>query len=208
MVQGTGYDSNCYLVSGERPVLVDTGTGIYHDRLLKSVREIIGTRRADIILTHRHFDHIGGASRMSSDLESEVMMHHLDAPPVREGSASGTSADMFSQTIEPIDVIDIDDGHIIDTGDHNLTVIHTPGHSAGGICLYEETTGILISGDTVFASGVGRWDLPTGNMSMLIDSVRKLSELHIIDLYPGHGPCIRGDARRCIENALNYLGDY
>lgn len=205
--QGTGYDSNCYLVSGEWPVLVDAGTGINHDRLLRSVRNIVSDRSADIILTHRHFDHTGGARRMASALSAKVMMHALDAVPVREGSAAATSADMFGRTMEAVDIIDIEDGHVIDTGDHVLTVLHTPGHSVGGICLYEESTGILISGDTVFADGVGRWDLPTGDVASLAASIRKLAVLRTVDLYPGHGPCVRGDARRSLEGALSYLGE-
>lgn len=205
--QGTGYDSNCYLVSGERPVLVDTGTGINHERLLRNVRNIIGDRRADIVLTHRHFDHTGGARRMAEALGGEVMMHSQDAVPVRDGSATATSADMFGRTMDAVEVTDIEDGHVIDTGVHVLTVLHTPGHSAGGICLYEDGTGTLISGDTVFADGVGRWDLPTGDVASLAASIRKLADLHLVDLYPGHGPCVLGDARRSLEGAVSYLGE-
>ncbi|KQM12181.1 hypothetical protein AOA80_03240 [Methanomassiliicoccales archaeon RumEn M1] len=206
--QGTGYDSNCYLVSGERPVLVDTGTGINHDRLLRGLRSIVGDRRVDIVLTHRHFDHTGGGRRMAEALNAQVMMHPLDAAPVREGSAAGTSADVFGRTMEAVSIVEIEDGHVIDTGDHVLTVLHVPGHSAGGICLYEESTGILISGDTVFADGVGRWDLPTGDVASLVASIRKLSTLNLVDLYPGHGPCVQGNARRSLEGALSYLGGY
>jgi len=145
---------------------------------------------------------------MAEALNAQVMMHPLDAAPVREGSAAGTSADVFGRTMEAVSIVEIDDGHVIDTGDHVLTVLHVPGHSAGGICLYEESTGILISGDTVFADGVGRWDLPTGDVASLVASIRKLSTLNLVDLYPGHGPCVQGNARRSLEGALSYLGGY
>lgn len=207
MLQGAGYDSNCYLVTGERPILVDTGTGINHRRLVGRIDEVVGDRRVDIVLTHRHYDHVGGARRMAEALDAEVMMHPLDAAPVREGSSEGTSANIFGEVFEAVEVSDIEDGHVIDTGDHVFTVLHTPGHSVGGICLYEGETGILISGDTVFADGVGRWDLPTGDVASLAASIRKLADLHPVDLYPGHGPCVRGRAHERMGIALRYLGE-
>ncbi len=144
---------------------------------------------------------------MAEALDGAVMMHPLDAAPVRDGNSAATAADMFGRSQEAVDITDIEDGHVIDTGDHVLMVLHTPGHSAGGICLYEESTGILISGDTVFADGVGRWDLPTGDVASLAASIKRLATLHLVDLFPGHGPCVRGDARRSVEGALSYLGD-
>ena len=208
MFQGAGYDSNCYLVSGEHPVLVDAGTGMNHDRLLGRVRDVIGSSKARIVLTHRHFDHIGGAQRIAAALNAEVMMHPLDAVPVREGNSVDPSDDIFGRTVEPMQVTDIGDGDAIDTGDHILKILHTPGHSAGGICLHEESSGILISGDTVFADGVGRWDLPTGDVNALAVSIRRLNALHLVDLYPGHGPCAIGDASGRLRGALSYLGEY
>jgi len=98
-------------------------------------------------------------------------------------------------------------GETFTTGDHDLEVIHTPGHTAGGICLYDREHRILLSGDTVFAGGVGRWDLATGNLQELIASVRSLLALEPADLYPGHGPCAIGDALSQIKDALRYLGE-
>lgn len=207
MFQGAGYDSNCYLVSGNRPVLVDTGTGMNHDRLLGRVKAVIGNSIVRIVLTHRHFDHVGGARRMAEALGAEVLMHSLDATPVRDGDAVDTSADIFGCTIDPTPITDLRDGDVIDTGDHVLDVLHTPGHSAGGICLHEESSGILISGDTVFADGVGRWDLPTGDAKALAASIKRLSSLHLVDLFPGHGPCVKGGASDRLRGALSYLGE-
>lgn len=203
---GAGYDSNCFLISGDKPILVDAGTGTHHARLLRSIAQVATAVRT-IVLTHRHYDHVGGARELSTALGAEVLMHELDAPPVREGSASATVATMFGRTIEPVEVTGLDEGDVLDTGDHQFTIIHTPGHTAGGISLHEPATGILLSGDTVFAGGVGRWDMPTGDRASLVRSVKRLAALRPVDLYPGHGPCAQGNAGDHMKEAMNYLGE-
>lgn len=189
--------------------MVDTGTGEQASRIIEKVKKAIGENKLEaIVLTHRHFDHVGGAAAFSRALGAPVFAHELDADPVREGSAKGTEAIMFRQRIEPVMVKPLRDGEIISTGDHELKVLHTPGHTLGGICLYDKNKKILLSGDTVFAGGVGRWDLSTGDRNMLAESVRTLMGLEVIDLYPGHGPCALGDGAEQIKDALRYLGEY
>jgi len=206
---GAGYDSNCYLVSGERPgPRWIPAHGAAHSELICSIASVAEVEKVrTIILTHRHYDHVGGVFRLAQELGAEVVMHELDAPPVREGSAEGTSADLFGSKVSPLPVRDVREGDVIDTGEHRLTILHTPGHTIGGMCLYEAETGILISGDTIFAGGVGRWDLPTGNRGELVRSIRRLAELTLTDLYPGHGPCAQGDAEQKIDEAIEYLGE-
>jgi glyoxylase-like metal-dependent hydrolase (beta-lactamase superfamily II) len=190
-------------------LLVDTGTGDYAHRTEEKVRKLIGEKQlAGIILTHRHFDHVGGAAKLGKALDTPVHAHELDAGPISEGSARGTEAIMFMRNMEPIQVTTLKDGQVLSTGDHELTVIHTPGHTIGGICLYDKTNKILLSGDTVFAGGVGRWDLATGDHDMLVSSIKKLMTLEARDLYPGHGPCAIGDGAEQIRDALRYLGEY
>ncbi len=209
MFPGAGFDCNIYLVSGNRPLLIDAGTGANYNRTAEKVRKLLdGTPLAGIVLTHRHFDHVGGAAQLSREFNAPVLGYELDAGPVREGSARGTEATMFMRSPEPAKVQSLEDGKILSTGDHDLVVIHTPGHTIGGICLYDQANGILLSGDTVFAGGVGRWDLATGDHSMLASSIRKLMLLDVKDLYPGHGPSALGDGAEQIRDALRYLGEY
>jgi glyoxylase-like metal-dependent hydrolase (beta-lactamase superfamily II) len=208
MLPGSGYDCNIFVITGTRPVVVDTGTGDHISRAVERIRSLVGGNGVQaIVLTHRHFDHVGGAARLSQEFDAPVFAHQLDAGPIREGSAAGTDALTFQRRVEPVSVQNLKGGEAFSTGDHDLKVIHTPGHTVGGICLYDQEHKILLSGDTVFAGGVGRWDLATGNLGELTASVRSLLALEPADLYPGHGPCALGDAHIQIRDALRYLGE-
>jgi glyoxylase-like metal-dependent hydrolase (beta-lactamase superfamily II) len=94
---------------------------------------------------------------------------------------------------------------VIDIGEHRLRVINTPGHTCGGICLYDEVTGSLFSGDTVFGSGIGRTDLPSGSAKELAMSLKKLSGIDVKTLYPGHMDIV-SDGNRAIRNGLRMMG--
>ncbi len=207
MLPGTGYDCNIFIVTGDRPLMVDTGSGTRHARVLERVTKLLGGAKLEaIILTHRHYDHTGGAAALSRALNAPLFVHKDDAAPIREGSITATEALMFGGRMERAEVSDLSGGEILSTGEHDLEVIHTPGHTIGGICLFDRAKRILLSGDTVFAGGVGRWDLATGDHSQLVESVRKLSLLDPLDLYPGHGPCALGDGGQQVKDALRYLG--
>jgi glyoxylase-like metal-dependent hydrolase (beta-lactamase superfamily II) len=97
------------------------------------------------------------------------------------------------------------EGDTIDLGEHRLRVINTPGHTCGGICMYDEITQSLFSGDTVFASGVGRTDLPTGSEDELIRSLKKLSGIDVRKLYPGHMESV-SDGNAAIRYGLIMMG--
>lgn len=88
-----------------------------------------------------------------------------------------------------------------------LEVIETPGHTTGGICLYDQVTGSLFSGDTVFAEGIGRTDFEGGDINQLRTSLNKLKKLDIKDLYPGHGPNVEGSGKESIIKGLRYTGE-
>jgi len=205
---GSGADCNVVLIDGTNPVLVDTGMGANQDRLLKSIHGFAKGRKVSrIVLTHRHFDHVGGAGEMSRSLNAKLLAHPSDAAVLRQGDAWQTLSVMFGAQGEALDVTDIGAGATVDTGAHEFTVLHTPGHTPGSISLYEERTGILISGDTVFADGVGRWDLPSGDLDALKRSVKMLAGLKVNDLYPGHGPFVSGRGEDSINTAMRYLGE-
>lgn len=205
---GKGYDSNIYLVTGSEPILVDTGLGHNVEAMLSRLASLVEVGRLRrIVLTHRHYDHVGGVAFFKNRLKAQVFIQEEDAEALRKGDGHGTMSDAFGERMQPVEVTSLKNGEVFSTGEHELRVLHTPGHSAGSICLYEEASGALISGDTVFVGGVGRWDLPSGDYNTLVRSVKTLYELAPASIYPGHGPCGIGSGKEQIAEALSYLGE-
>jgi glyoxylase-like metal-dependent hydrolase (beta-lactamase superfamily II) len=181
MIEGVGFDSNIYIFDD---VIVDTGTGENFEYVLNSIKNSGFNIKDDIkriVNTHCHFDHTGG----NRFFNGKIAIHEADAPALENGDINATAAYMFGKPFEPMKV----DFHLKE-GDkiNDFKVIHTPGHTIGGICLYDGET--LISGDTVFADGgFGRFDIG-GDITMLKASIQKLSELDVEYLLPGHGPAV------------------
>lgn len=179
MVEGRGFDCNVYVFED---VLVDTGTGANINYILESI-ELAGINLADLSLivnTHNHYDHIGG----NRFLDLKVAMHHEDAETLEKGDDFATAARIFGESLGKMKVDwKLQEGDKI----YDFEVLHTPGHTRGGICLYDGET--LISGDTVFVDGgFGRMDLG-GSLIDMQESLKRLSELEVKYLLPGHGPC-------------------
>jgi glyoxylase-like metal-dependent hydrolase (beta-lactamase superfamily II) len=181
MIEGIGFDSNIYIFDD---VIVDTGTGENFEYVLNSIKNAgfnIAEDIKQIVNTHCHFDHTGG----NHFFNAKIAIHEADAPALENGDINATAAYMFGKPFEPMKV----DFHLKE-GDkiNDFEVIHTPGHTVGGICLYDGET--LISGDTVFADGgFGRFDIG-GDITLLKASIEKLSELGVEYLLPGHGPAV------------------
>ncbi|WP_176720314.1 MULTISPECIES: MBL fold metallo-hydrolase [Methanobacterium] len=180
MIEGSGSDCNIYVFDD---VIVDTGTGENIEYLRESLKKA-DLNISDISLivnTHCHYDHVGG----NRYFNSKLAIHEKDALALENGDPIAVASQMFGRSIEPQKVdFKLTEGDKI----HDFEVIHTPGHTIGGICLYNGKT--LISGDTVFANGgFGRYDLG-GDINMLRESLEKLSKLDVEYLLPGHGPAV------------------
>ena len=188
-IPGYNMDSNCYLIGD---MLVDTGTGFNEEYLISQI-ERHGVSREDISLvvnTHCHFDHIGGNYFFE---DAEIAVHELDAISMKNKDDLGTSMNAFENEANSRVDIELKDGDEI----RGFKVIHTPGHTSGGICLWDGVN--LISGDTVFShGGVGRFDIG-GNFDDLRESVFKLTKLDVINLLPGHGPIAEGNGKEHIK---------
>ncbi|MCE5295767.1 MAG: MBL fold metallo-hydrolase [Euryarchaeota archaeon] len=207
-ISGTYYDSNIVVVTGERPFIVDAGTGMHSKTVIELIKKALeGARPEKLVLTHRHIDHVGGAADLSEHFDLEVLMHEIDAPSVEEGDLRSTAADAYGCKLKKLKVTHLKDGDKISNGDSDYSVIHTPGHTSGSISLFNDESGVLISGDTVFVGGVGRWDLPTGNREELGRSVKTLLSMKPKDLYPGHGQVGIGYATEALKEALEMLGE-
>jgi hydroxyacylglutathione hydrolase len=140
-----------------------------------------------IINTHGHFDHVGANKKMKEATGADILIHALDAPMLGSLAQAAASFGLKSENSPPPDKT-VDDGDIITFGKISLKVIHTPGHSPGGISLY--TNGCLFVGDTLFQGSIGRTDLPGGNFNTLKSSIHnKLFPLDDnIRVLTGHGP--------------------
>jgi len=183
---GVGYDCNIYLVDKE--LLVDTGTGVFFSEIKEEFENMRIELRdiKTIVNTHCHFDHSGADKKFRDLCKAKVAIHEYDKKGLEKGI--GTLAKEYGQKAMTVTVDQVlKDGDVIKTQNFSFEVISTPGHTKGSICLYEKKKKILISGDTLFADGVGRTDYPTGNKDELKESIKKLSGLDVIYLLPGHG---------------------
>ncbi len=206
-IPGVGYDSNVYLIEDEDPIVVDAGTGMFADTTLTEISKLVPLKKVErIILTHSHYDHIGGAGIFQRATGGKIYLHEEEARPILAGDTSLTASDIFGKRLGQLDIEPIKTGQTIDTGAGHFEVLHTPGHSPGSICLHDKGSASAIVGDTVFCDGaVGRWDLPGGDLAQLIASLKRVQKLGIRNMYPGHGSFAEGDAAQHLKLAANYI---
>ena len=188
-LRGEKPGSHVYLIKGAtKNVLIDTGVAGKFPVLEHRLAEL-GLRVKDvnlIILTHEHYDHIGATAFFHRT--AVIAAHRLAANKLELQDEFVTFRKYRDQSSKPFWVdVWLEDGSIIDLGNYELLVIHTPGHTSGCICLYEPRAGLLFTGDTVFAGGTLSEIAVGGNVSDYVNSVRRLSNLKIKQLYPGHG---------------------
>jgi hydroxyacylglutathione hydrolase len=208
-VAGVAYDSNVYLLEDEDPVLVDTGTGMYSDTALEEVSNIVPLKSIGrIVLTHCHYDHMGGAKAFQRATGARLYLHEAEAKPIKAGDVSLTVSSMFGKRPDGLDIEELRTNQRLKLGESELEVIHTPGHSPGSVALYDRGGASAVVGDTVFCDGgVGRWDLPGGDLGELRSSIERLRELGLKNMYPGHGPYAEGDAKAHLKMAAEYIAE-
>jgi glyoxylase-like metal-dependent hydrolase (beta-lactamase superfamily II) len=184
-------ETNCWVVSddGDGPaIVIDPADDV--DRILAEVGE---RGVVAVVLTHGHFDHLGAVTALLAGTGAPLMVHHDDAGGITSAEGTGGAAFGFSATSPPADRL-LSDGDAVAAGDVRLSILHTPGHTPGGICLFARGEGgdtpQLFSGDTLFAGSVGRTDFPGGNGRALALSIaEKLAPLPAETIvHPGHGP--------------------
>lgn len=187
-LRGEKPGSHVYLIKGHtKNVLIDTGVAGKFPVLKRRLAELsLHVRDVNlIILTHEHYDHIGATAFFHRT--AVVAAHRLAANKLELQDEFVTLLNR-DQPSKPFWVdVWLEDGSIIDLGNYELQVIHTPGHTSGCICLYEPRAGLLFTGDTVFAGGTLSEIAVGGNVSDYVNSVRRLSNLKMKQLYPGHG---------------------
>ncbi len=209
-IAGQAFDSNLYLLEGDRPVVVDAGTGGATALYAKRVKAMLDGRRADrLVLTHRHYDHSGGAAGLARELGATVLIHEAGVAAMAGGDGEGSGAWLFGGELERVDASPLVEGDVVDTGAVRWEVLHTPGHSPDAIALWDAGSKALVPGDTVYADGgVGRWDLAGGDVRQLVASIERLAGLGAERMYPGHGPAVEGGATDHILMGLRMVRMY
>ena len=181
------YAANCYVLYSEKEnegIIVDPGGDV--DDILKYVNDN-NIEINSIVLTHGHGDHIAGANELKEELDVNLLVHEADVDLLKSGDMNLSSIMAIGSIELTADEL-LTDGDTIEFGDEKVTVLHTPGHTLGGICLLSGK--YLISGDTLFKGSIGRTDLEGGNYENIINSIRE--KLLVLPgdtiVYPGHGP--------------------
>lgn len=177
---------NCYLL-GEEGTDMAVAIDPAEAERVQAYLEENGLRLSHILLTHGHFDHIGGVAALQETYGAEVCIHRADAHMLQDSSANG--ALMLGTRIAPsrADVL-LEDGDTVQAEGFSLRAIHTPGHTPGGVCYLLQEPAALFTGDTLFQMSVGRSDLAGGDEHALFESI--LNKLFVLPgeyaVYPGH----------------------
>ena len=180
---------NCYIVGCEESregIVIDPGGDV--DAIVALVQKH-GLKIRTIINTHGHFDHVGGNREAVVSFGARLLIHQADAPMLGRSAEIARAYGLQGENSPEADA-HLFDGLEVPFGTCHLKVLHTPGHTQGGCCLYFEKERIVITGDTLFADSIGRTDLPGGSHEQLLESIRtKLFTLpDEVVAYPGQGP--------------------
>lgn len=180
---------NCFVIGCEQShegVIVDPGGNAAQ---IINVVQKLGLKIHTVINTHGHFDHVGGNGALLAAFGAKLLIHRADAEMLGRSAEVARKYGLQGDNSPEADAFLVDDMEIF-FGSCRMKVLHTPGHTLGGCCLYLADAGKVITGDTLFADSIGRTDLPGGSHEQLLASIRtKLFTLpDEVIAYPGHGP--------------------
>jgi glyoxylase-like metal-dependent hydrolase (beta-lactamase superfamily II) len=178
--------TNVHLLADERTreaIAIDTAIPS-----LQRIRDELAAREWTlklIVSTHGHWDHIGDNAGVASHTGADIAVHPLD----RERLLNPQPLWAPFEIPPSVPAVELAEGGEIRFGSIRLTVLHTPGHTGGSVCLFDPDDGLLLSGDTLFAGSFGRVDLPGGSPEAMVESLDRLRGLDDrLAVLPGHGP--------------------
>ncbi len=178
--------TNCYVVWDEKTLeaaVIDPG---FEDQRINAIINENKLQVKYILLTHGHFDHLGGVNQIKQLTGAKVLIHQSDADCLTDPRRNLSVLAGLSMVLDPADGF-LSENETITFGEIVIRVIHTPGHSKGGICLLAEDQ--LFAGDTLFNTSIGRTDFADGDLNEILNGIS--SKLFILDdattVLPGHG---------------------
>lgn len=179
---------NCSVIGDEtsrEAMVIDPGADI--SRVLDVVEQH-GLHVTQILITHGHIDHVGGAMKLKQATGAPILINQNDAPQLQMLDMQASWLGMKAPGVVSIDA-SLEDGASVQAGAVRGTVMHTPGHTEGSTCIYFPAEKKLIAGDTLFAGSIGRTDLPGGNFEKIMRSLhdRVMALPEDVAVIPGHG---------------------
>jgi hydroxyacylglutathione hydrolase len=188
---------NCTVMGDEETheaIVIDPGDEVrrIHRRLTE-----LGLQLKQILVTHGHIDHVGGALKLKRLTGAPVFLNEKDLPQLKMMNMQAAWLGMETPETAPPDE-GLVDGTVVGLSQYPAKAIHTPGHTEGSICLHFAPMKLLVAGDTLFAGSIGRTDLPGGNYDQIIESIqaRLLPLPDETRVLPGHGPSTTIGAER------------
>lgn len=178
--------TNCYLAKNkETGALLIIDPADAPSRIISRIEQM-GAKPEGILLTHGHFDHIGAAMKLHAHYNIPIYAHAAEKEILENADKNLSLMTGLGFTAQADHYLA--DGQKLSLAGFEIRVVHTPGHTIGGVCYYFETEGVLFAGDTLFRCSVGRTDFPTGSMRQIHDSIHQklfvLPETTVV--YPGH----------------------
>ena len=180
---------NCTILGDEEAheaIVIDPGDEV--SRIHRRLAEL-GLQLKQILVTHAHIDHVGGALKLKRLTGAPIFLNESDLPLLKMMAAQAAWLGVQTpETATPDE--SLKEGLIVGLTRYPAQVIHTPGHTQGSVCLHFATLKLLVAGDTLFAGSIGRTDLPGGNFEQIIESIhsRVLALPDETEVLPGHGP--------------------
>ena len=196
---------NCTLLGDEEAaeaIVIDPGDEV--SRIYKRITDL-GLKLKQILVTHAHIDHVGGALKLKRLTGAPILLNENDLPLLKMMEAQAAWVGVPTPEVTAPDA-SLTDGMRVGLDRYPARVLHTPGHTQGSVCLHFEPLKMVIAGDTLFAGSIGRTDLPGGNSRQIIESIqsRLLALPDETKILPGHGPTTTIGSERNSNPFLNF----